>query len=60
MINKMMTKINQEIDIAVKGFNVTGENDWRTLSRINGMIAMLEIATGKSYGWSRKGIFEKK
>ena len=59
MIEKMIERINREIEIAVMSFDMIRENDWRALSKINGMIEMLEIATGKQYGFNENGVFEK-
>lgn len=59
MIEKMIEIINEEIEIAVKYFEIRKENDWIALSKIRGMIEMLEIASGKEYEFDENGVFEK-
>lgn len=59
MEQTMIERINEVIKMAVMSFEMTGKNDERLLSRIYGMIEMLEIATGKKYAFNENGVYEK-
>ena len=59
MEEQMIEKINSEIAMAVMFYNMHKENCPRTISKICGMIEMLEIVTGKKYGFNSNGVFEK-
>ena len=59
MKEQMIKKINSEIAMAKMYYDMYKENDPRMISKIYGMIEMLEIVTGKKYGFNENGVFEK-
>lgn len=61
IINKMIEEINGWIELAYEDYNANGRTDWynRTIDRINGMVKMLSIATGKRYIFDKNGVFER-
>ena len=59
MTEKMIERINNEIKISKKYFELTGETDTLTNCKIIGMIQMLEIATNKEYYFDENGLHER-
>lgn len=61
IINKMIEEINFEIENAVSDYK-RGNNELnnQNYARINGMIRMLVIATGKRYYFDESGLHERK
>jgi hypothetical protein len=59
MEDKMIERINREIEISKKYFELTGQTDIQTNCKIIGMLQMLEIATGKEYYFDENGLHER-
>ena len=61
MVNKMIEKINVRIERANESFKVTGWNQSHALKmeRIDGMIDMLAMLTGKDYIITENGLIER-
>lgn len=67
MINTMIKRINEEVENTKRYLDAhknDSNNHWeptyqRAMSEIRGMIKMLEIASGKKYGFNKEGLFEK-
>ena len=62
MLEKMISEINKEIERTKEYYERNGWDNGheKNLARINGMIKMLEIATGKSYTFDENGLTEAK
>lgn len=58
MEQKMIERINKEIEMARMYFDMNGKNDQRSIDRISGMVEMLQIATDKVYGFDQNGVYE--
>ena len=60
MVNKMIEKINSKIERANESFKTTGWNQSHALKmeRIDGMIDMLAMITGKEYVITENGLVE--
>lgn len=54
--------INEQINEAYYEFNKYGKTQWyfRCISRVNGMIDVLKVLTGKEYGFDESGLHERK
>ena len=61
MENKMIERINQEIEYTKQLFEQWNNHEWikTNLAKIDGMIEMLEIATGKKYYRDNDGVHER-
>ena len=61
MVIKMVDKINSRIERANESFKVTGWNQSHALKmeRIDGMIDMLSMLTGKNYVITENGLIEE-
>ena len=59
IIEKMTDKINSEIKWAVAEFAEWNENHQRKMAKIEGMIDMLVLITGKDYVMTDTGIGER-
>lgn len=60
MENKMIKKINEEIKFMVNEYKATGKYDARANARLNGMMEMLVLVTGKDYRYNENGVYEHK
>lgn len=62
MENKMIARINQEIEFIKKMYDnrVSSETHMVNVARLNGMVEMLSIATGKEYYYDNDGLHERK
>lgn len=61
MIEKMINEINKEIERTKEYYERNGWDNAheKHLAKVNGMITMLEIATGKSYTFDESGLHEE-
>lgn len=61
-ITEITIAINNQIAEAYEEYNKYGRTQWyfRNISRINGMIDVLKIITGKEYGFDESGLHERK
>lgn len=59
MIEKMIQKINETIELSKKWYETTGIIDVTGNHKIYGMIEMLQIATGKEYYFDNEGLHER-
>lgn len=59
MVEKMIERINNEIEISKKYFELNRKTDIQTNCKIIGMLQMLEIATGKEYYFDENGVHER-
>lgn len=57
-IEKMIKKINAEIETSYRFFKWNGKNDWNSIARIHAMIEMLQIVTDKKYSFDETGLIE--
>ena len=65
VIKQMLDGINQEIAdtmhlIEIGCYEDRSEDTFRARCKIDGMIAMLKIATGKDYSYDKYGVHEKR
>lgn len=58
-VEKMIKIINEEIGNAAFLYRIEGKNNQCKIAKINGMIEMLEIASGKEYEFDENGLHEK-
>ena len=61
MEEKMIKRINEEIEWIKKMYDsrVSNEVHKVNIARLNGMIEILSVATGKSYYYDENGLHEK-
>ena len=59
MIEKMIKRINLEIEWLKSSYEITNEFDPITNAKIGGMIEMLNIASGKEYYYDATGLHER-
>lgn len=65
VIKQMLDRINQEIAdtmhlIEIGCYEDRSEDTFRERCKIDGMISMLKIATGKEYSYDKYGIYENR
>ena len=62
IVNKMIEEINNWISMAKAEYQTNGRSNWyqRTTDRINGMVKMLNIATGKEWYFDDNGVHERR
>lgn len=59
MVEKMIEKINETIELSKKQYEATGIIDVIGNHKIYGMIEMLQIATEKEYYFDNEGLHER-
>lgn len=59
MENKIINVINNEIKYLKKDFATTGEYDTVGNAKIQGMIEILQVVTGKKYYYDNNGLHER-